>query len=406
MATDQLDPFDRRVLLVSDEGDGTHFRPIHKEEGLDHTFGDPLIPAGFVGPDGKWHPGQVDSSGNLGVVVAGGGGGPVTIADGADVTQGAKADAVASSDTGTFSLVALFKRLLQHFTSLLARLPAALVGGRLAVDVVATTPMSSVITDIQDGAGDSIMAPTLNAARVSVINNGTPIEIDGGIVSVANSTTTPLGISAVFTGPWEEVTRYNSLSITVFTDQISGPTGVRIEQSDDALTTFTANGYRIVGGQGIFMSVPVQAKYARTVYTNGTVAQTSFRLQTLFHAIQGTQATPIFNGVVVVSGIVLPLKQAKINTTTAATTIITGVSNRRLRILSIVLCSTSNQRCTFLSLATPIVEEITIGPRQPFIADFAPSGYVFETSTGNSFVITQLDLPLGRLSGFVNYVEI
>lgn len=399
----QTDPYDRRVLLVSDKNDGETFEPIHKEDNKPFEAEDPLIPAGFVGADGNWHPGHVDADGNLGVVVAGGGGGAVTIADGADVTQGAMANTPATTDTGTFSLVALFKRLLQKLT---AQLPAALVGGRLAVDVATSTPFSSVITDIQDGAGDSIMAPTLNAARVSVINNGTPVEIDGGIVSVANSTTTPLGISAVFTGPWEEVIRYNSLSITVFTDQISGPTGVRIEQSDDAVTTFTANGYRIVGGQGIFMSVPVQAKYARTVYTNGPVAQASFRLQTIFHAIQGTQATPIFNGVVVVSGIVLPLKQAKINTTAAATTIITGVSNRRLRILSIVLCSTSNQRCTFLSLATPIVEEITIGPRQPFIADFAPSGYVFETSTGNSFVITQLDAPLGRLSGFVNYVEI
>lgn len=35
-----------------------------------------------------------------------------TIADGADVTQGAKADAVATSNTGTFSIIALIKRLL------------------------------------------------------------------------------------------------------------------------------------------------------------------------------------------------------------------------------------------------------------------------------------------------------
>lgn len=42
----------------------------------------------------------------------GGGGGAVTLADGADITQGAKADAAATTDTGTFSLVALFKRLL------------------------------------------------------------------------------------------------------------------------------------------------------------------------------------------------------------------------------------------------------------------------------------------------------
>lgn len=36
----------------------------------------------------------------------------VTIADGSDVALGAKADAVATTNTGTFSLIALFKRLL------------------------------------------------------------------------------------------------------------------------------------------------------------------------------------------------------------------------------------------------------------------------------------------------------
>lgn len=61
-----------------------------------------------------------DGSGNqaLHVVVdSGGGGGAVTIADGADSTLGAKADSVASSDTGTFSLIALIKRSLQSGTT-------------------------------------------------------------------------------------------------------------------------------------------------------------------------------------------------------------------------------------------------------------------------------------------------
>jgi hypothetical protein len=43
----------------------------------------------------------------------------VTIADGDDAALGAQADAAASSDTGTFSLIALFKRSLQRLTSLI-----------------------------------------------------------------------------------------------------------------------------------------------------------------------------------------------------------------------------------------------------------------------------------------------
>jgi hypothetical protein len=43
----------------------------------------------------------------------------VTIADGDDAALGSQADAAASTDTGTFSLIALFKRSLQRLTSLI-----------------------------------------------------------------------------------------------------------------------------------------------------------------------------------------------------------------------------------------------------------------------------------------------
>lgn len=39
---------------------------------------------------------------------------------------GAQADTSATTDTGTFSLIALFKRLLEKFTDFLSRIPAAL----------------------------------------------------------------------------------------------------------------------------------------------------------------------------------------------------------------------------------------------------------------------------------------
>jgi hypothetical protein len=60
-------------------------------------------------------PGE-DSSSSGGGASSGGGGGAMTIADGADTALGAKADAVASSDTGTASLIALIKRLLEKIT--------------------------------------------------------------------------------------------------------------------------------------------------------------------------------------------------------------------------------------------------------------------------------------------------
>jgi hypothetical protein len=61
---------------------------------------------------------------------------PVSVADGANVTLGAQADAAATTDTGTFSLLALFKRLLSRLTAFMAQLPAALTGsGNLKVSL-------------------------------------------------------------------------------------------------------------------------------------------------------------------------------------------------------------------------------------------------------------------------------
>jgi hypothetical protein len=62
---------------------------------------------------------------------------------------GVKADAVATTDTGTFSVIALIKRGLQNWTSLLAKIPT-LVSGRIPVDGSGVTqPVSGPLTDTQ-----------------------------------------------------------------------------------------------------------------------------------------------------------------------------------------------------------------------------------------------------------------
>lgn len=64
---------------------------------------------------------------------SGGASSAVTIADGDDEALGSKSNPAASSDTGTFSLIALFKRLLVKFTT---QFPAALTGsGNFKVSV-------------------------------------------------------------------------------------------------------------------------------------------------------------------------------------------------------------------------------------------------------------------------------
>lgn len=62
---------------------------------------------------------------------------------------GAPADSAASSDAGTFGIIAFIKRAMQNWTTLLGRVPAS-VGGRVPVDGSGVTqPVSGPLTDAQ-----------------------------------------------------------------------------------------------------------------------------------------------------------------------------------------------------------------------------------------------------------------
>lgn len=55
-----------------------------------------------------------------------------------DANLGAKTDTAATTDTGTWSVIALIKRSLQNWTTLLARVPSAVTPGLLPVDTLGT----------------------------------------------------------------------------------------------------------------------------------------------------------------------------------------------------------------------------------------------------------------------------
>lgn len=84
-----------------------------------------------------------------------------------DADIGAPADAVASSDSGTFSLIALIKRGLGNWTSLLARIPT-LSSGRMPVDGSGVTqPVSASALPLPLGASTSAKQDSLLAALLA-----------------------------------------------------------------------------------------------------------------------------------------------------------------------------------------------------------------------------------------------
>ncbi len=83
--------------------------------------------------------------------------GSLTVADGGDVTQGAKADAAASADAGTFSLVALFKRLLARVTTLFDR-----KGKRVRGQTAAMTGTADETVIAAPAAGNHLVVTALH----------------------------------------------------------------------------------------------------------------------------------------------------------------------------------------------------------------------------------------------------
>ena len=110
-------------------------------------------------------------------------------ADGHSATLGAKADAAAAGDTATASLVSLFKRLLQHATSLLARLPAALTaGGNLKVSLQETNAPQPITDNggslTVDGTVAATQSGTWNIGTVATITNVVHVDDNGGSLTV------------------------------------------------------------------------------------------------------------------------------------------------------------------------------------------------------------------------------
>lgn len=137
----------------------------------------------------------------------------------------------------------------------------------------------------KDGTGLDYY-PLLDAdghLQVDIVSGGA-----GGasnVIDSNNSTTTPLGAGAVFTGTGTDVSTYNSVTIQLFADQDSAADGMSFQFSPDNVNWDEQNDYNleIATSQTRRFQFPVTAQYFRVVYTNGGVAQTAFRVQTILH---------------------------------------------------------------------------------------------------------------------------
>jgi hypothetical protein len=126
--------------------------------------------------------------------------------------------------------------------------------------------------------------------------SGTPIGNEGAnlniinqtpgarnIIDANNSTTTPLGISGTFIGTGTDVSAFNSVVIMLFSNQGSTINGMKFQFSTDNVNWDDSLDYTLVAGSTRRFTVAVQAKYFRLNYTNGAIAQSTFRVQIILH---------------------------------------------------------------------------------------------------------------------------
>lgn len=121
-----------------------------------------------------------------------------------------------------------------------------------------------------------------------------------GTIDNNNSTTATLTANSTFTGTGTDVLNYSGISIYIATDQNSFANGVSIQFSNDNTNWDIKNQYTLVNGSpgttnGFSYEAGIEGRYFRLVYTNGTVNQDSFRVQTILNG-QAPQALSILKG--------------------------------------------------------------------------------------------------------------
>jgi len=99
------------------------------------------------------------------------------------------------------------------------------------------------------------------------------------------STTTPLAGAGVYTSDAFDSLNYGRVTLLVLSDVISAANGVEIQQSIDGTNWDYATQNTALSGVGLAVSAETVGRWVRISYTNGGVAQTTFRLAALARAM-------------------------------------------------------------------------------------------------------------------------
>lgn len=157
---------------------------------------------------------------------------------------------------------------------------AGMVSDRLKTESLAAPGGATQKVQITD-AGDTNLAAVVDIDGVYHVAAGKTNKVDA-----TNSTVAQLGISGTFApAGGTDVSQYSSVAVTVHSDEDSTVDGMIFEFSQNSTDWDDKYAFNLDASQSQTrrFQFPVTAKYFRVNYTNGGVATTAFRIQTILH---------------------------------------------------------------------------------------------------------------------------
>lgn len=120
-----------------------------------------------------------------------------------------------------------------------------------------------------------------NQLDVGSIADEVIVVLEDATISSVNSSTTPLSGGASFTGTFEEVISYATISVVLNSDSLAVSAALEIQFSTNGTDVDYTSQFTATTG-GYFTTVPRGARYARVKVTAGVGAQSYLRLQTVY----------------------------------------------------------------------------------------------------------------------------
>ena len=118
-------------------------------------------------------------------------------------------------------------------------------------------------------------------------------------VSRKNSTNHLLSSDETFDGLIEDISKFNSLNINLYSDQDSASTGLKLNfyNTTDESNHSNISSYTYFKNISKNYNIPIKGKFLKITYTNGTVAQTKFVLRTTYNHVSNNIRTVDFNNI-------------------------------------------------------------------------------------------------------------